>query len=83
MHIFTCIGSRCYQQKLNIVGANDADVVILSVSIYHNLTTSQNCEYHLELATIWRYIAVHEIAESIVAMKLKALKVFHAFTGGK
>ncbi len=36
-----------------MVRANYTDVVIMSVSIYHKLTTSQNCGYQLELAATW------------------------------
>ncbi len=64
-----------------MVRANDTDVVILAVSIYHKLNNLTELWVSFGAGNNLQYIAVREIAESLGPLKSKALTVFHAFTG--
>ena len=63
-----------------LIRTNDADVVVLAVSVAENLPAdeiwiSYGTGKHL------RYLAAHEIARKIGQQKAKALPLFHAITG--
>ncbi len=67
--------------KYIMVRANDTDVVILAVSIYHELNNLTELWVSFSTDNNLRYIAVIQITDSFGSLKSKALTVVHVFTG--
>ena len=63
-----------------LVRTNDTDVLVLAVAIVQELGDSELWILFGKGANL-RYIACHEIAQSIGPQKARALPLFHAFSG--
>ncbi|KAK3918979.1 Chromosome-associated kinesin KIF4 [Frankliniella fusca] len=69
--------------KIIVIRSSDTDVLVISISFYHELKLSGLHELWIlsGVGTKRRYIAVHKIAEVLGEEKSVALRGFHAYTG--
>ena len=66
--------------KKILVRTVDTDVVVLAVSIFQNIDIDE-LWIHFGVGTNAKFIAVHEIANSLGPRRCTALPFFHSFTG--
>ncbi|KAE8741877.1 hypothetical protein FOCC_FOCC012580 [Frankliniella occidentalis] len=69
--------------KVVVVRSSDTDVLVISISFFHQLKLSglQELWFLTGTGQKRRYIAVHKVAEKLGEEKSVALRGFHAYTG--
>ncbi len=78
LHAAHCV--QCSHRNV-LIRTVDTDIVVLAISFFDKMQTAKTLYVAFGTSKHFRYIPIHEIADSLGPLKCRALPMFHAITG--